>query len=94
MNEWIEHPAMQNIDPIKLELIRTAARQTQGKSGKALAPVMMALITSANKKGIQFTPEEMSLVLSILKEGKSKEEQDQIENMVQMVKRYMGTGHS
>ena len=94
MNEWIDHPAMQNIDPIKLELIRTAARQTQGKSGKALAPVMMALITSANKKGIQFTPEEMSLVLSILKEGKSKEEQDQIENMVQMVKRYMGPGHS
>ena len=53
---------------------------------------MMALITSANKKGIQFTPDEMSLILSILKEGKSKEEQDQIENMVQMVKRYMGTG--
>lgn len=92
MNEWINHPAMQNIDPIKLELIKTAARQTQGKSGKALAPVMMALITSANKKGIQFTPDEMSLILSILKEGKSKEEQDQIENMVQMVKRYMGTG--
>ena len=94
MNEWIDHPAMHNIDPLKLELIKTAARQTQGKSGKALAPVMMALITSANKKGIQFTPEEMSLVLSILKEGKSKEEQDQIENMVQMVKRYMGEGHS
>ena len=91
MNEWIDHPAMQNIDPIKLELIKAAARQTQGKSGKSLAPVMMALITSANKKGIQFTTDEMSLVLSILKEGKSDEEQMQIENMVRMVKSYMGT---
>ena len=61
-----------------MELIRTAAAQTQGKSGKSLAPIMMALITNANKKGIQFTPDEFSLVLSVLKDGKSKEEQDQI----------------
>ena len=56
MNEWMNHPAMKNIDPIKLELIKTAARQTEGKSGKALAPVMMALITNANKRGIRFSP--------------------------------------
>ena len=89
MNEWMNNPAMQNMDPIKMELIRTAAAQTQGKSGKALAPIMMALITNANKKGIQFTPDEFSLVLSVLKDGKSKEEQDQIENMVRMVSSYM-----
>ena len=75
MNEWMNHPAMKNIDPIKLELIKTAARQTEGKSGKALAPVMMALITNANKRGIRFSPDEVSLIISILKEGKSKEEQ-------------------
>jgi len=45
----------------------------------------MSLITGANKRGIRFTPEEMSLVLDIIKEGKSKEEQDQIDRMVQMV---------
>ncbi len=89
MNEWMNNPAMQSMDPMKMELIRTAAAQTQGKSGKALVPVMMALITNANKKGIQFTPDEFSLVLSVLKEGKSKEEQDQIENMVRMVSAYM-----
>ena len=89
MNEWMNHPSMQNMDPMKMELIRTAAEQTQGKSGKSLAPIMMALITNANKKGIQFTPDEFSLVLSVLKDGKSKEEQDQIENMVRMVSSYM-----
>lgn len=89
MNEWMNHPAMKNLDPIKLELIRTAATQTQGKSGKSLAPIMMALITNANKKGIQFTPDEFSLILSILKEGKTQEEQNQIENMVKMVQGYM-----
>lgn len=89
MNEWMNNPALHNIDPIKMELIKTAAAQTKGKSGRALAPVMMALITSANKKGIQFTPDEFSLILSVLKEGKSKEEQDNIEHMVNMIQGYM-----
>ena len=42
MNEWLNHPAMENIDPIKLELIKAAAKQTEGKTGKSLAPIMMA----------------------------------------------------
>ena len=75
-NSWMDHPAMKGMDPVKLELIRLAAKQTAGKSGRSLAPVMMALITSANKKGIQFTPQEMSLILDILKEGRSREEQN------------------
>ena len=55
MNEWMNHPAMKNLDPIKLELIRSAASQTAGKTGRSLASVMMTLITNANKKGIRFT---------------------------------------
>ena len=84
-NSWMDHPAMKGMDPVKLELIRLAAKQTAGKSGRSLAPVMMAL----NKKGIQFTPQEMSLILDILKEGRSREEQNQIDQMVQMVRTHM-----
>ena len=82
--EWMNNPAMKNIDPAKLELIRMAASKTSGKTGKELAPVMLALITSANKQGIQFTPDEVTLILEILKQGKSKEEQKQIDRTVQM----------
>lgn len=89
MNQWMNHPAMKNIDPVKLELIKNAATQTEGKSGNSLAPVMMALITSANKKGIKFDSNEVSLILEVLKEGKSKEEQMQIDNMVKMVTQRM-----
>ena len=76
---------LKNMDPVKLELIRSAASETKGKSGKALAPVMMALITSANKKGIRFTPDEMTMIISILKEGKSEEEQARIDQMLKMM---------
>lgn len=84
MNDWMNNPAMKNIDPIKLELIKTPASKTSGKSGKELAPIMMALISGANKQGIRFTPEEMTLILDILKDGKSKEEREQIDRTINM----------
>ena len=89
MNEWMNNPAMKNIDPIKLELIQMAAAQTAGKSGRDLAPIMLALITNANKKGINFSGDEMSLILEILKEGKSREEQAQIDRTINMVSSFM-----
>ena len=84
MNEWMNNPALKNMDPAKLELIRMAAERTRGKSGKDLAPVMLALITGANRQGIRFSPDEVSLILDILKEGKSEEEQAQIDRTIRM----------
>lgn len=75
---------MKNIDPAKLELIKMAAQKTSGKSGRDLAPVMLALITSANKQGLRFSPDEVSLILEILKDGKSREEQAQIDRTMRM----------
>ena len=84
MNEWMNNPAMKNIDPAKLELIQMAASQTAGKTGRDLAPVLFALITNANKKGISFSGDEISLIFEILKEGNTKEEQAQIDKTINM----------
>ena len=85
MIDWLNHPLLQNMDPVKIELIKTAASQTSGKSGNSLAPVLMSLITSANRKGIRFSSEEVSLILGILKQGKTPQEQQQIDQTIQMV---------
>ena len=50
---------------------------------------MMALISSAGKKGIRFTPDEFSLILEILKDGKSDQAKQNIDQMVQMIKGYI-----
>lgn len=84
MNEWMDNPQIKKMDPAKLELIKLAAEKTSGKSGRNLAPVMLALITEANKQGIRFSPDEVTLILEMLKEGKSKEEQEQIDRTVRM----------
>ena len=84
MIDWLNDPMLKNMDPIKVELIKTAAAQTSGKSG-ALAPVLMTLITNANKKGIRFSPDEISLILELIKEGKTQKEKEQIDRTIQMV---------
>lgn len=89
MNEWMNHPDLKNMDPVQAGTYQTCLQTDSRKNGRSLAPVMMALITSANKKGISFTPQEMSLILDILKEGKSPEEQSQIDQMVHMVRSHM-----
>ena len=89
MLDWMNNPLLKSMDPIKLELIKTAAHQTAGKSGNSLAPVLMSLITSANRKGIRFTTDEITMILNILKEGKSPQEQQQIDQTVQMVSSMM-----
>ena len=85
MIEWINNPALKNMDPAKLELFKLAASQVEGKAGNAMAPIMMSLIMNANKKGIQFTPDEISLILQVLKQGKLPAEQQSIDQTVQLV---------
>ena len=89
MIDWINDPMLQNMDPLKIELIKTAAAQVDGKSSKALPPILMSLIMSANRKGIRFSSEEMTLILSLLKQGKSEQEQKQIDKTVDMVSAMM-----
>lgn len=52
---------------------------------KDLAPILFALITNAGKHNIQFSPEEITLILDLLKEGKSDAEKAQIDRTVNMV---------
>jgi len=89
MIDWINDPSLQNMDPAKLELFKLAANQVSGKSGNAMAPIMMSLITNANKRGIQFTPDEIALIINALKQGKSPAEQQNIDKTVELVKAMM-----
>lgn len=89
MENWMNHPDMKNLDPMKLELLKMAYQQTSGKNGKDLAPILMSLITGANQRGISFTSNEVSLILGLLKEGKSEEEKNQIDRTIQMANTFL-----
>lgn len=86
MIDWLNDPRLKDMSPLKVEFMRTAAAETSGKSGNALVPVLMALITNANRNGIQFSQNEFSLILEIMKEGKTTREKEQIDRTIQLLK--------
>ena len=85
MLDWLNDPALESMDPAKRELFKLAAIQLAGKPQNAMAPIMMSLITNANKRGIKFSQEEIALILRILKQDKPANEQQNIDKTVQMV---------
>ena len=89
MLDWLKDPALQSMDPAKQELFKLAATQLAGKPQKSMAPIMMSLITNANKKGIRFTSDEITLILKILKQDKPAEQQKNLDQTVQMVSSMM-----
>jgi len=92
-NQWMNHPGMDSLDPVKLELIKKAASQVKGKKGSALATVLLPIITAANRNGIQFSPDEISLILDILKQNKTEAEIKQIDQMIAMISNYKKKGN-
>ncbi len=89
MIDWLSDPLLTTMSSAKKELLMKAALQTSGKSGNALAAALMSIITNAHKKRISFTSDEISLLLKIMKQGKSEEEQRQIDQMVKAVQSFM-----
>jgi hypothetical protein len=87
--DWLKDPALQSMEPAKRELFTLAATQLAGKPQKSMAPIMMSLITNANKRGITFSQSEISLILKILKQDKPIEQQKAIDQTVHMVSTMM-----
>lgn len=85
MEDWLNRPELQQIDPVKLELIKTVITKTRGKSGNDLAPILLSLIMTANKKGIRFSTEEITFIMEMMKEGKTAEEQARIDKTAGMI---------
>ena len=52
----------------------------------SISPYSEQVIKKIIKQGIHFTPDEITLILDIIKEGKTPEEKAQIDSTIQMVK--------
>jgi hypothetical protein len=78
--EWFQDPRISGISQEKLSLLLKLAEQVEGrKTQKELMPVLAAALASASRQNLKFTPEEFDLIFSILKEGKSAEEQKKMD---------------
>ena len=90
--EWFHDPRISNISPAKLSLLLKLAEQMEGKTQKEIMPIVFGAVASASRQKLQFTPDEFQLIFDIMKEGKSEEEINQMDQTLaqarQMLKRH------
>lgn len=87
---WMDDPSLKGIDTAKLEMLSALASQGAGKSRGELLPFLMAAASRSRAAGASFSPEETSLILNVLKQGKSPEEAAKIDRMAALVQRMQG----
>ena len=79
---WKTHPALAGMDPKKVFLLTKISEKIEGKSEQDILPILMAAMTSARKQNISFSSQEFEILFSILKEGKSEQEVQQINQTI------------
>lgn len=86
---WQNDPSLKNVDPQKLSLLQTLADQSGGRSPSDMLPFLMSAAAQGRKNGLQFSSDEISTILNVLKAGKSPKEAaklDQIASLMRMIR--------
>ena len=79
-----------NISPEKINFLMQFAAQNKSGNAKEMSNMIMGAVSNAKKEGIQFTPNETDLIIEILKQNMSPEEQrkaDQLLSLMRNLKR-------
>lgn len=84
-NNWSENPALNQIDPAKLQMLISMADQAKGKSQTDLLPFLMSAAGSASGK-MKFSQEEMDTIINVMKIGRSPQEIRKIDRMCALLK--------
>ena len=83
---WQNNPKLSGMDKNKLEMLQNLAEQGSGKSPADLLPFLMGAAAQGKSSGLNFSSEEISAVLGVLKMGKSPEEISKIDRIVNLMK--------
>ncbi|MBO5337808.1 MAG: hypothetical protein J6A94_11855 [Lachnospiraceae bacterium] len=83
---WMEDELVKHIPIQKLEFLGAMFTQSQGKSQKELMRMMMPMMQKAKQENLTFTPQEMNAAIAAIKKYSSKEELEQIDNILKKVK--------
>ena len=84
--DWMNHPNLASIDAAKLQMLQSLAAQGSTKSQNEMLPFLMMAMQQSKKSGMSFSPEEMDMIVEVLKSGKSPQETAKIEKMLTLLK--------
>lgn len=86
MNDWMNNPKLSGIDPQKLAMLQSLAAQGSNKPQNEMLSFLTAVSNNSQKSGMQFSSQEMSMIIEVLKTGKSPQEIAKIDQMMNIMR--------
>lgn len=83
---WKSNPKLAGMDKNKLDMLQSLAEQGAGKSPNDLLPFLMTAMTQTRNSGMKFSQDEISVIIEVLKMGKSPEEVAKIDRMISLMR--------
>lgn len=82
---WINHPAMKDIDARKLAILVDLANQANGLSTDKALPLLIATNAKMKSLGLSFTPEETDLLVEILSKDMNAADKQKLDLVKKMI---------
>lgn len=84
---WINHPAMEHIDPRKLAILVDLANEAEGKPLEQSLPFIMNANTKLRSQNLSFSKEENELLVEVLSKDMSPQDKMKLDMMKRMIMR-------
>ncbi len=85
-DDWKNNPKLAGMDPQKLSMLQGLADQGLGKSPSELLPFIMGAASQGKNAGLNFSSNEISTIIEVLKMGKSPAEVAKFDRIVNLMK--------
>ncbi|MCI6006446.1 MAG: hypothetical protein SOY73_12555 [Blautia sp.] len=84
--DWKDNPRLKGMDKSKLDILQNLAEQGNGKSASDMLPFLMSAAAQGKNKGLNFSSQEISTIIEVLKMGKSPQEAARLDRIVNLMK--------
>ena len=80
--ELIHTPEFKKLNPLKQQIIKEVAGNSQNASIESMLPKIISINQELSKRNLNFTKSETALLINVLKEGMSPAEQKKIDMLM------------
>ena len=85
-DDWRNNPRLAGMDQSKLDMLQNLAQQGSTKGINDMLPFLMGAAAQGKKGGLKFNANEISTIIEVLKMGKSPEEIQRLDRIVNLIK--------
>ena len=85
-DDWRNNPRLAGMDQSKLDMLQNLAQQGSTKGINDMLPFLMCAAAQGKKGGLKFNANEISTIIEVLKMGKSPEEIQRLDRIVNLMK--------